>query len=222
MYRLGIVLGDGELGLFDHRLQSVLGQGEALGVAQAGQLGIVSGIHAQNGEFGAAAPDLGEQLVVACHEYLAAFQLADHLTEQPGAENDAALFGYRSGDHGGDAQFQVIAGEGEGIPFRPDQNAFQGLESGAGGHRPGYIGDRGREHGLCRRKTSSQKPSFQYSSLKGIKEVPPPWDRPSTLSERTLVWEGTLRVDRLVFPEGHCRRQLIHHKNSGVYIYTGR
>lgn len=83
MYRLGIVLGDGELGLFDHRLQSVLGQGEALGVAQAGQLGIVSGIHAQNGEFGAAAPDLGEQLVVACHEYLAAFQLADHLTEQP-------------------------------------------------------------------------------------------------------------------------------------------
>ena len=148
MHRLGIVLGDGELGLFDHRLQGVLGQGEALGVAQAGQLGIVSGIHAQNGELGAAAPDLGEQLVVACHEYLAAFQLADHLTEQPGAENDAALFGYRSGDHGGDAQFQVVAGEGEGIPFRPDQNAFQGLESGAGGHRPGYIGDRGREHGL--------------------------------------------------------------------------
>ena len=73
---------------------------------------------------------------------------ADHLTEQPGAENDAALFGYRSGDHSGDAQFQVVAGEGEGIPFRPDQNAFQGLESGAGGHRPGYIGDRGREHGL--------------------------------------------------------------------------
>lgn len=221
MYRLGIVLGDGELGLFDHRLQSVLGQGEALGVAQAGQLGIVSGIHAQNGEFGAAAPDLGEQLVVACHEYLAAFQLADHLTEQPGAENDAALFGYRSGDHGGDAQFQVIAGEGEGTPsarIRMPSRAWRAVRV-VTARDTLETAQRARP---CRRKTSSQKPSFQYSSLKGIKEVPPPWDRPSTLSERTLVWEGTLRVDRLVFPEGHCRRQLIHHKNSGVYIYTGR
>ena len=26
--------------------------------------------------------------------------------------------------------------------------SFQGLASGAGGHRQGYIGDRGREHGL--------------------------------------------------------------------------
>lgn len=56
MHRLGIVLGDGELGLFDHRLEGVLGQGEALGIAQAGQLGIVSGIHAQNGELGRRRP----------------------------------------------------------------------------------------------------------------------------------------------------------------------
>ena len=115
----------------------MLGQGEAFSISQAGQLGVISGIHAQNGEFGAAAPDLGEQLVVALNEHLAALQLADHLTEQPGAEYDAALLSHLCRHHGGNAQLQVVTGQGQGAIFRPDQPPPPGPGERSGWSQPG-------------------------------------------------------------------------------------
>ena len=122
--RTAFAVADGEDGLADHGAQQLFRQNDGILLVNGGQLGIVVGGNAHNGEVGLTAGDGDGGLVLACDGNNAVGQAADNICKQLRADDDGAGFGNVCIKLGINALFQVITGDAHGIAGL-NQDAFQ-------------------------------------------------------------------------------------------------
>ena len=140
--RAHVAGGDGKDGLVDHAAQRLLRQAQGVETLHARYFRIFLRVHAHEGELAAAALDVDAVAVVDAEAHKAVRQLADHLAQKTGADNDGARLRDVRRDRGIDALLQVIAGDFQTV-LRLQQQTLQRLDRAFGGSRAGGRGDGG-------------------------------------------------------------------------------
>ena len=132
--RLLVVLGHGVEGLFDHAFEGGLVDGEGLFPVDLGNGGKLGRVDADDGELGLFGGDGGEEVGIHRHADRIVGEFADDVGKEASREDDGAGLLDFSGDLGGDAEFQIVAREGDAVLPGLDEDPFQGGDVGLAGH----------------------------------------------------------------------------------------
>ena len=108
-----VVLAHGVEGFFDHAPQHTGLDGQGMIGTGGGKVRIIGGAHGKNVKFRHTALNGGVAGFVGVDAHLAAGQTANHITQKLGRQNDLTGLANVGFDGGGDAHFQIIAGQRE-------------------------------------------------------------------------------------------------------------